>query len=353
MIAGLIRPDAGVVRTRGRVVPLLALGAGFNPVLSGRENIAVNMAILGVPRAEIRRRMDEVIAFAEIPADALDAPVRTYSSGMSARLGFACAIHTDPDVLLIDEVLAVGDMAFRAKCYRKLADLRKKGTGFILVSHSSQMVTSVCDAAMYLVGGAVAQTGPVLDVMQRYEEDLADTGVPAATRLEETGFQSSAKEADGGTGLEILDVCFEDASDAPVQTIQTATAITLRVRCRCYRPQRRVSLGVYIRDTALEGGYVLGLESARDGVPMDLGEGTHDVCLTLNPCGLVPGYYSMKLYFAQFPMHILDVVEQTTFRVQAPTDPATGVRECRYFQPRSWQLTRVPSAETAVVGDVA
>jgi lipopolysaccharide transport system ATP-binding protein len=328
----------------------LALGAGFNPVLSGRENIGVNMAILGVPAAEVRRRLDEVIAFAEIEPEALEAPVRTYSSGMAARLGFACAVHTQPDVLLIDEVLAVGDMAFRAKCYRKLAELRKGGTGFILVSHSSQMVTSVCDAVVYLVSGRVAATGPATDVMARYEDDLSGARVPAETRGGTPGFRSPAKPAERSTGLDITEVSFEDAAGRPAQP-RTADPVTLRVRCHCHRPQRAVSLGVYIRDGATEGGYVLGLESARDGAPMDLGEGTFDLRLSLDPCGLVPGYYSLKLYVAKFPLHILDVVEQIPFRVEGPADPTTAARECRYYQPRGWRLTRVVAGRPAAVGD--
>ncbi|MEO0804175.1 MAG: ABC transporter ATP-binding protein, partial [Cyanobacteria bacterium J06642_2] len=135
IISGLIKPDVGQVRVRGRLAPLIALGAGFNPILTGRENIFANMSILGLSTRQIQQRFQDVVAFAEIE-DAIDAPVQTYSSGMTARLGFACAIHTEPDILLIDEVLAVGDARFRAKCYRRLYDLRQKGVAFILVNHN-------------------------------------------------------------------------------------------------------------------------------------------------------------------------------------------------------------------------
>ncbi|MEC4816626.1 MAG: ABC transporter ATP-binding protein, partial [Scytonema sp. PMC 1069.18] len=136
IIAGLIKPDTGFVEINGRVAPLIALGAGFNPVLTGRENIYANMAILGLSNKEIDKRFDEVVEFAEIE-DAIDAPVQSYSSGMAARLGFSCAIHTEPEILLIDEVLAVGDVKFRLKCSRKLSQLQNYGTSFILVSHNS------------------------------------------------------------------------------------------------------------------------------------------------------------------------------------------------------------------------
>ena len=143
VIAGLIKPDKGTVEVIGRVAPLIALGAGFNPVLTGRENIYANMSILGLAKEEIDDRFDEVVEFAEI-GEAIDSPVQTYSSGMAARLGFSCAIHTEPDILLIDEVLAVGDINFKQKCFRRLHELIQKGTSFILVCLNSQSILFGC-----------------------------------------------------------------------------------------------------------------------------------------------------------------------------------------------------------------
>jgi ABC-type polysaccharide/polyol phosphate transport system ATPase subunit len=159
LISGLIRPDTGSIRIKGRVAPLIALGAGFNPILTGRENVYVNMSILGLSRQDIDDRFQDVLNFAEI-GDAIDAPVRTYSSGMAARLGFACAIHTEPDILLVDEVLAVGDIKFRAKCYRQLAQLREKGTSFVLVSHAPQAHPGIPGGFVPRRGGKVRR-GPV------------------------------------------------------------------------------------------------------------------------------------------------------------------------------------------------
>ena len=158
IIAGLIKPDLGTVEVKGRLAPLIALGAGFNPILTGRENIYANMAVLGLSKKEIDERFDDVVEFAEI-GDAIDAPVQTYSSGMAARLGFASAIHTEPDILLIDEVLAVGDVRFRIKCVRRLAELRQKGTSFIMVSHNHDALGSICDAGIYLLQGKSVTSG--------------------------------------------------------------------------------------------------------------------------------------------------------------------------------------------------
>ena len=179
IISGLIKPDTGSVKVKGKVAPLIALGAGFSPILTGRENVYVNMAILGLSKKEIDERFQDVVDFAEI-GDAIDAPVQTYSSGMAARLGFACAVHTEPDILLIDEVLAVGDMKFRAKCYRRLAELRKKGTSFVVVSHSPTTALSICNAGIYLSKGRLIMTGDTEAIMNQYEEDLSLHGAEKA-----------------------------------------------------------------------------------------------------------------------------------------------------------------------------
>jgi len=175
LISGLINPDRGSLTVRGRVAPLISLGVGFNPVLTGAENIFVIMTILGLTKKEIDRRFAEVVDFAEI-GDALQAPVQTYSWGMTARLGFACAVHAAPDILVIDEVLAVGDSRFRVKCYRRLAAMRDAGAAFVLVSHNPLAILSVCDSATYLSAGRVLVQGAPRSVVARYEEEMAGNG---------------------------------------------------------------------------------------------------------------------------------------------------------------------------------
>ncbi len=171
IMAGIIKPTTGSVTVRGRLAPLLALGAGFNSILTGRENIYTNMSILGLTKEEIDEKFDEVVEYSEI-GYALDAPVQTYSSGMTARLGFACAIHTQPDILLMDEVLAVGDMQFREKCIKTLQDLRNGGTSFIIVHHFPDILLAVCDLAFYVSEGKAVQFGKATEVLECYEEDL-------------------------------------------------------------------------------------------------------------------------------------------------------------------------------------
>ena len=149
LIAGIGKPTAGTVVVSGRVSALIELGAGFHPEISGRENVYINGMMLGLSKREVAARFDEIVEFAELQ-DFIDAPVKTYSSGMYMRLGFAVAIHVDPDVLLVDEVLAVGDEAFTHKCLDKFAEFRRRGRTVLLVTHSLDLVSRFCDEALWL-----------------------------------------------------------------------------------------------------------------------------------------------------------------------------------------------------------
>jgi lipopolysaccharide transport system ATP-binding protein len=172
LINGLIKPNGGRISVHGSVRALIALGAGFNPVLTGRENVKVACAVLGYTEREMDERFEEILAFSELGI-AIDAPVQTYSSGMVARLGFAVAIHTQPELLLVDEVLAVGDLNFAIKCYRRIADLRARGVSFIIVNHNPYAIRSNCDRAVWIEGGEVQQIGDANAVCDAYEAYVA------------------------------------------------------------------------------------------------------------------------------------------------------------------------------------
>lgn len=173
IIAGVLLPSAGEVAVNGRLTALLELGAGFQPDYSGRENVILNGMILGISRAEMMERMDEIAAFAEI-GDFFDQPICTYSSGMVIRLAFASAINVDPDILLVDEALAVGDQRFQFKCIQRINRLKKSGKTIIFVSHSETMIRRFCDQAVLLNGGNLVVKGPLDTVLPRYEEIMAD-----------------------------------------------------------------------------------------------------------------------------------------------------------------------------------
>jgi lipopolysaccharide transport system ATP-binding protein len=182
IIAGVVRPTTGGVQVQGRVAALLELGSGFNPEFSGRENVFLNGAILGVPREEVERRFDEIAAFADI-GEFLERPVKTYSSGMFLRLAFAVTTSLDPDILLIDEALAVGDVFFRQKCYKRLETLRERGAAIIFVSHAMMDVEQFCGRAVLLHYGSPVFAGGASEAVKRYYllEQEERAGAPVVT----------------------------------------------------------------------------------------------------------------------------------------------------------------------------
>ena len=179
MLAGTVAPSDGRIWARGRLAPLLELGSGFHPDLSGRENVYLNAAILGIKRAEVERRLDEIVDFAEVE-DFLDTPVKFYSSGMSVRLGFAIAVNVDPDVLLVDEVLAVGDESFQSKCLERMQRFKSDGRTVVLVTHSLEQAQSFCDRALVLDHGRLTYDGPSTAADKPYHRSSRTGGGPTS-----------------------------------------------------------------------------------------------------------------------------------------------------------------------------
>ncbi|HTY40966.1 MAG TPA: ABC transporter ATP-binding protein [Thermoanaerobaculia bacterium] len=169
VISRVLPPGEGRVYVAGRIAPILELGLGFHGELTGRENVMLQGALLGFSRAETRRRLDRIVAWAELE-EFIDAPIRTFSTGMSARLAFAVATDVDPDILLVDEALSVGDEKFQRKCRDRMEGLRARGKTFMLVSHSPQQIYDNCERAIWLHHGRIVRDGPVLDVIAAYHE---------------------------------------------------------------------------------------------------------------------------------------------------------------------------------------
>jgi ABC-type polysaccharide/polyol phosphate transport system ATPase subunit len=173
LVAGILEPTAGRVAVDGRISALIELGAGFHPEISGRENVYINGAVLGLSRAQVTKRFDEIVAFSGLE-EFIDEPVKSYSSGMYVRLGFAVAVHTDPDVLLVDEVLAVGDEAFAHRCLRRIEEMLNNGRTLLLVSHSLTLVEEVCDRVVWLDKGRARLEGEPRRVLDAYREAVAE-----------------------------------------------------------------------------------------------------------------------------------------------------------------------------------
>lgn len=198
ILNGVYAPDTGRVQIRGRVGALIAAGAGFAPMLTGRENVYVNGALLGLSTQEIDGLMDEIVAFAELD-HFIDLPVRNYSSGMYVRLGFAIAALSRPDVLLMDEVLAVGDLNFQKKCFDYILQLKRQGTAIILVSHSVGAIWSVCDRGLFMDRGVARLVGPVEDVIRAYDDQNARNSDASGAQFREA---QTAHDKAAGTGGE-------------------------------------------------------------------------------------------------------------------------------------------------------
>jgi lipopolysaccharide transport system ATP-binding protein len=235
LLSGVTAPTTGEVRVSGRIAPLLSVGVGFHPELTGRENIFVNGAILGLRRADVAARIEQIIDFAEV-RDFIDTPVKFYSSGMFVRLGFAVAAHVDPDVLLIDEVLAVGDFAFQRRCFDHMAKLRSEGTTVVLVSHNASAVEQFCDRGIVLRSGNMVFDGPVHDAISMYHRSLGAVDTPrerGELPFDVDVAETAAAELVGPDGK----------ATARFTAGETAT---LRVRLRAHEPVRHPFLSIEV-----------------------------------------------------------------------------------------------------------
>ena len=213
-IARILRPDKGEIVTQGKISALLELGAGFHPELSGRENVYLNGSILGLSRRQLNARFDEIVAFAGLEKF-IDTPVKNYSSGMYVRLGFSVAINVDPDLLLIDEVLAVGDAEFQRRCSDKFAELRAKGKTIVIVTHSLQTVREMCDQVALLEHGVLRAVGPAKEVVDRYLGDVF--GEDDSTRI------------DSADGLNVERIEMLNASGLAIESVRTGEPVVLRL----------------------------------------------------------------------------------------------------------------------------
>jgi len=222
MLAGVSRPTEGHVTVRGRVAPLIGVGVGFHPEMTGRENIYVNGMLLGLSRAEVDARFDAIVDFSELH-EFIDSPVKFYSSGMFMRLGFAVAVHTEPGVLLVDEVLAVGDIAFQLKCFARMRELQAVGTTILLVSHSMHAIRLLCPRAVLMSHGRVELDGPAESVIARHHELLSDeagavTASVAPVQVVERSLHNAAGDAHAVTQDDELVARFRLRFDTDVES---------------------------------------------------------------------------------------------------------------------------------------
>lgn len=243
IIGKIYRPDAGTVEVEGRLAALIELGAGFHPEFTGRENILINGMLMGLSRRETLDRLDEIVAFADI-GDFIEQPARTYSSGMITRLGFSVAVHLDPDILLIDEVLAVGDEAFAKRCGERIASFRQRGKTIVLVTHDPAAVQRWCDEVMWLDRGVVRAMGPPLAVLDAYHRALAqrETNHVDATAI----VPAAENDAVDLTVVEIASVLLSGKDGAPRDLYRAGEVLKATLAYRMRKPASPLQFGFEI-----------------------------------------------------------------------------------------------------------
>jgi len=332
-IAGILVQEKGSIAVQGRLASLLEVGAGFHPDFTGRENIYLNGAILGLPRRYITSVLDEIVEFAELE-HFIDNPVKTYSSGMYTRLGFSIAVHVDPDILLIDEVLAVGDEAFQRRCIERIEALRSEGRTLVFVSHALESVRAVCDRGLWMDGGEPRELGGIDAVLAAY---LAEVN-----RREEAELQLTTRDeldtSPGRMGIRITSVDLA-GPDGPTTVLNTGDPLTLSVRYAAPNPLKGVRFSV----TFLRGDGVPiltvptdDLETGDTSLPR---EGT--VQLALPGLPFLEGIYRLNLVIASIATgeQYKRVEKVRPFRVHSADRHEVGMALLGY----SWELPRATS----------
>ena len=297
MLNGLIKPDAGQIMMRGRVQALIALGAGFNPVLSGLENIYISAATLGLSRKETKAKIDEIIDFSEL-YDFIDSPVQSYSSGMYARLGFSVAIHMDPDILLIDEILSVGDFAFQTKCFAKMNSLKKDGVTIVFVTHGMTAMIQLCEEAIWLDHGRIAGVGPSKDIATKYlnsvkvEENKQEKKKEIAKKTNNTIYGALIID---NQKVENIQVSFCQDVDKNKQTRELESGksciVEYSFRLICKVNDLNVSLVFYRKD----GLHITTISSLNGDILKKYNDGHISCKLEIDSMILNPGHYIMVM----------------------------------------------------------
>ncbi len=284
MLNGIILPDMGSITVRGRVGALIAVGAGFHPQLTGRENVYINGAILGMSKREIDRKFKMIVDFSEI-GDFLDTPVKHYSSGMFIRLGFSVAVHCDPDILLIDEVLSVGDIGFRAKCIERVRNLINKGTSVIFISHNMDAVIGLCDRTMVMDGGRVKYIGESKDAVVSFKEIMNNH----RAAQHKAALKKHKSLPDEKRKVEIVHVGFFDEGNNNKSVFETGQEMVVRITFRALQEIEEPVFGVGIWRS--DGLYVTGLNTYLDEYLIERIDGYGMIELRLKELNLLDGEY--------------------------------------------------------------
>jgi ABC-type polysaccharide/polyol phosphate transport system ATPase subunit len=363
LVAGITKPTTGTVKVNGRISALIELGAGFHPEISGRENVFINGIMLGLTKREVAQRFDEIVEFAEMQ-EFIDAPVKTYSSGMYMRLGFAVAIHVDPEVLLVDEVLAVGDEGFTHKCLDKFAEFKRRGKTILLVTHSLGMVERFCDEALWLDAGRIKGSGDpkrivgayLTDIEEREERELAagdakarDSAAaivspdePASAVLPDNPVETGSEPGDmfrategrwGSREVEITDVTLVGGDGGAGHVFHSGEAMEIRIRLRAPVAVDDFVVGVGIFNA--EGICCYGTNTSIEELVAERLSGDAEASFTVDSLDLVEGTYKLDVAIHKLDGYPYDYHRLLyTFRVKSRT------KDVGIYRPRhSWRFS--------------
>lgn len=349
VLARILRPQRGTVRIDGKVSALLELGAGFHPDLTGRENVFLNGSILGLTKREIADKLDAIVKFSELD-NFIDTPVKNYSSGMYVRLGFAVAINVEPDVLLIDEILAVGDESFQRKCMNKLYDLKEQGKTIVVVSHALESVRSICDDAVWLEHGEMKAQGSARSVVETYLEEVN-------RREEENSGQNSEREEEFGTRwgsgeVKITDVRILDGAGKKRKLFKTGETLAVEMDYEAKEEIRRPVFGIAIH--ARDGVHINGTNTRFSKTVFDKIKGKGTVRYIVESLPLLKGNFVLSAVVYDFAcLHAYDHHDRRyMFNVSSGDLNDYGI----FYLPCAWELksaakARIDSVKVPKSGD--
>ncbi|HEX3703969.1 MAG TPA: ABC transporter ATP-binding protein [Vicinamibacterales bacterium] len=321
LLAGITAPTTGEIQVRGRLAAMIEVGSGFHPELTGRENVYLSGAILGMRRADITAKLQQIVDFAGI-GEFIDTPTKWYSSGMYVRLGFAVSAHVDPDILLVDEVLAVGDEAFQERCFDRIHTLRRAGTTIVFISHDLMAVERLCQRALLLQSGSIVGDAAPREIVRTHRQWAAEMNTPA---LEET---------DQASAIAITSGHCADPLGRSMTSTRTGDPLTLRLGFAVAAPVDRVAFEVFF---TTEGGRVLQCQqtTAFEG-PIALDAGTGAVEFSCDEIGLQPGVYGISATASHVDGALL---ASYAFPSRLVVEPGKMVRGY-FYMPHRWRLLR-------------
>jgi ABC-type polysaccharide/polyol phosphate transport system, ATPase component len=328
LLSNITTPTDGEIRINGRLAALIEVGSGFHPELTGRENIYLNGAILGMARSEITKKLDSIIEFAGV-RQFIDTPVKRFSSGMYVRLGFSIAAHLEPDILLLDEVLAVGDASFQKKCLDRISELKEAGTTIVFISHDLRAVERLCQRVLLLKRGQIVMNGPAKDVIAAYQNDA--TLSSESVELHKRG---ETKE------VEIRTLLFLNDKGQMNPVFKTGEPLIARIDFDIHQPVNDAVFSVLLFTSDGESHCELTTEFSRDSLSLQPGKGSIE--FRTDELGLLPGVYFTSVHVQQRGAQ--DVIhyqyKSTTLRVDFDR-----VVRGNFYLPHEWQMSHVESDE--------